>query len=57
VKKLFILTLVFVSCKQAPVNITVHCPETKDTTKLFDLETVGTTTDPTEEELNNLNNN
>jgi|TARA_R110002126_G_scaffold66255_1_gene168410 hypothetical protein len=55
-KKLFILALVFASCKQAPVNITVHCPETKDTTKLFDLETVGTTTDPTEEELNQLNN-
>jgi hypothetical protein len=55
VKKLFILALVFASCKQAPVNITVHCPE-KDTTKLFDLETVGTTTDPTDEELNQLNN-
>jgi hypothetical protein len=55
VKKLFILALVLASCKQAPVNITVHCPE-KNTTKLFDLETVGTTTDPTEEELNQLKN-
>ena len=56
-KKLFFLALLFASCKQAPVNITVHCPETKDTTRLYGLETVGTTTDPTDEELENLNNN